>query len=169
MNDPQTPLWPLNALMRARLITALSGTPAVVAALTSSLAPTDALWDRRPHPGRFTLREIVAHLADWDRIYLERLTLMRDRPGAPLPDYDEDRLAAIHDYSHADPAGSLIRFSKSRRAVAGLLSLLRDEQWEHTGRHESYGEIAISLLASFVLMHDGYHTEQIAQWLRLPE
>lgn len=155
--------------MRERLLRALSGTPAVVAGLTTGLAPDDERWDRRPYPERFTLREVVAHLADWDRIYVERLTLMRDRPGSPLIAYDENQLAIVHDYAHAAPRQSLRRLTESRRSMVRLLMGLTEEQWANTGIHPGQGTLSIDLLASYILMHDGYHTQQVAEWMSLPE
>lgn len=33
------------------------------------------VYDKRPDPERFTLREVVAHLADWDKVFLGRMKL----------------------------------------------------------------------------------------------
>lgn len=155
--------------MRDRLTRALSGTPAVVAGLTRNLAPDDGAWDRRPYADRFTLREIAAHLADWDRIYLERLTTMRDSPGAALEAYNESHLALVHDYAHSAPRQSLRRFTESRKKIVALLNGLLEEQWRHNGRHADHGTITIDLHASYILMHDGYHTQQVAEYMQLPE
>jgi uncharacterized damage-inducible protein DinB len=155
--------------MRERLIRALSGTPAVVAGLTAGLAPDDERWDRRPYADRFTLREVAAHLADWDRIYVERLTLMRDRPGSPLIAYDESHLAIVHGYAHSAPRLSIRRLAESRSAMVRLLQDLTEPQWANTGVHPDQGPLSIDLHASYILMHDGYHTQQVAEWMRLPE
>jgi len=164
-----TPQCTLSPHMRDRLTRALSGTPSVIAGLTRNLAPDDSAWDRRPYPDRFTLREIAAHLADWDRIYLERLASMRDNPGATLEAYDESRLALIHDYAHAAPRQSLRRFAESRQKIVALLKKLPEDQWRHDGLHADHGVISIDLHASYVLMHDGYHTQQVAEYMQIPE
>lgn len=155
--------------MRDRLTRALSGTPSVVAGLTQNLAPDDEIWDRRPYADRFTLREIAAHLADWDRIYLERLATMRESSGAMLEAYDESHLALVHDYAHASPRQSLRRFAESRQKIVALLKGLPEDRWRHHARHPDHGTISIDLHASYILMHDGYHTQQVAEYMRLPE
>lgn len=50
---------------RKYLVGALDGAPDVFESLLAGL--TDAEIDRRPDPDRFTLREMMAHLADWSR------------------------------------------------------------------------------------------------------
>lgn len=61
-------------MMHDRIHSALTGTPDVLDALLGPLTAGDPRKDLRPHPERFTLREIASHLADYDAIYLERLT-----------------------------------------------------------------------------------------------
>jgi len=161
--------YSLTTHMRKRLVQALSGTPMVAAGLTAALTGDDPLWDRHPDPVRFSLREVMAHLADWDGIYLERLIQMRDRPGGTLALYDETQLAVTHGYSRADPRQSLQKLARSRSEMVKLLIGLSDSQWEHTGEHPTQGLWTVDMHASYILMHDGYHTRQIAEWLRLPE
>ena len=62
-------LVPIALVFTDYLLSALEGAPDVIAALLDGVPPDDALWDRRPDPERFSLREIVAHLADWDGVY----------------------------------------------------------------------------------------------------
>ena len=53
----------LPSLARIYLISALEGTPDVLNGFLAPLGPEDQRWDFRPDPERFTLREVVAHLA----------------------------------------------------------------------------------------------------------
>ena len=62
------------AAVRKYLLSALAGTPVVADRLLLDVHADDPRWDFRPEPDRFTLREVVAHLADWEPIHLERLT-----------------------------------------------------------------------------------------------
>lgn len=55
-------------LMRDRLMSALTGTQDVLDTMLGSLGTQDARWDTRPDPARFTLREIIAHLANYESI-----------------------------------------------------------------------------------------------------
>ena len=46
------------------LLLDLESAPEALARLLADVTDP-AAWDRRPDPDRFTLREMVAHLADW--------------------------------------------------------------------------------------------------------
>jgi len=149
---------------RRYLATALAGTPAVVARLLRGAGPDD--YDRRPDPERFTLREVIAHLADWEGVWWERLEAVRTRHRPVLPGYDEGQWAIDHDYAHADVERQLACFAERRRRLVALLESLGPQDWERVGLHTEVGEITLEGLAVLVLGHDGYHTRQIAEWLQ---
>lgn len=157
----------LTPLMRDRLRVALAGTPDVLDGLFGSLKADDTLWDRRPDPERFTLREIVAHLADYEAVWLERLAQTRDEEQPALRPVDKDQLALDHDYAHSDPAQSRAQLREGRIALVEFVSGLADEDWQRIGHLPApNGPLTLETQAAFVIIHDGYHTAQVAQWLK---
>src|SRR5258705_4276683 len=89
------------------LVVALGGMPDVAERLLKDLHTEDPRWDFRPDPARFTLREVVAHLADWEPIHRERIQRMLEEDNPMLPDVDETKTSVDNDYAHSDPHGSL--------------------------------------------------------------
>ncbi|HZP80197.1 MAG TPA: DinB family protein [Chthonomonadaceae bacterium] len=151
--------------VRDYLLTGLAGTPDVLDGLLKAIPSGDPLWDFRPDPARFTLREIVAHLADWEPIFLERATRTRNENQPTLPDIDEGRLAVEHGYAHSDPHESLARFRKGRVTLVALLRSLEEADWERRAVRETIGPMTLAAQMVLALGHDGYHTQQVAQWL----
>ena len=152
----------LNERTRFYLLIDLGSATNVLARLLSGVSG-DA-WDRRPDPARFTLREMVAHLADWDEITLGRLTQMRDEEDAVLQGRDEGQVAEDHDYAYADPQECLARYRAGRDKIAAFLRGLSPEQWECSGTHTESGAITVEQLAVWLAAHDGYHRQQAIQW-----
>jgi uncharacterized damage-inducible protein DinB len=157
------------AVVRTYLAAALSGTPDVAERMLKDLCADDPRWDYRPDPDRFTLREAVAHLADWEPIHLERIVRLQSEVNPILPDVDEGKLAIEHDYAHSDPHGSLEWLRGGRQKIIQQLALLDPEDWTRPGVRESVGPVTIEILVAFILAHDGYHTRQIAHWLTRAE
>lgn len=156
----------LRPASRKYLLTALAGTPDVLDGLLQAVPTEDARWDNRPDPERFTLREIVAHLADWNPIFLDRLARTRDEAEPVLEDCDEGRIAIDHDYAHSDPHAGLKRFREGRAALLDLLRALPEDAWQRIGhRPPLLGPLTMEAQAVVILGHDGYHTQQVAQWL----
>jgi len=150
---------------RKYMLTGLAGTPDVLDGFLKAIPSSDPIWDHRPDPQRFTLREIVAHLADWNPIFLERLTRTRDENEPVLEDIDEGQIAIEHDYAHTDPQESLARFRETRTALVAFLNALPEPAWERVGIRPPLGPLPIYAQAVLILGHDGYHTQQVAQWL----
>ena len=151
------------------VIAALAGTPEVVERLLVGLHADDPRWDFRPDPARFTLREVVAHLADWEPIHLERIRRMQDEENPTMPNIDEAKMAIENDYAHSDPHGSLEWLRGGRANITRQLKALGGGDWTRPGYREGMGPVTIEVLATFILAHDGYHTRQIAQWLSQAE
>ena len=89
----------LPAPVRKYLLISLASSPEVLEALTEGLSANDPQWDVRPYSDRFTLREVVAHLADWEPIHLERIQRILAEDEPTLPDIDEEQIAIEHDYA----------------------------------------------------------------------
>ena len=143
----------------------LEGTPDVLERLLHEQPSDGAGWDFHPDPERFTLREVVAHLADWDPIFRERMERMRDENNPALPDRDEGKIALERDYAHSDPLDNLARFRRERAQTIAMLRGLPPNAWDRPGLREALGPMTIESLAVMILGHDGYHTRQIAQWV----
>lgn len=139
----------------------LEATPIVLGRLLERA--TEEIWDRRPDPQRFTPREAIAHLADWEPIWSERLERLRTEVDPLLPSRDPDQLAKEHDYANAQPRDSLRRFQEGRAQLLQRLAGLAPHEWGRTGRHGEIGTISIQDLAQLILGHDGYHLRQVAE------
>ena len=148
--------------VEAYLMIALAGAPDVFDALLQGMTEVEA--DRRPDPDRFTIREAMAHLADWESVFRGRLLQTRDGDNATLQGYDEGQWAIDHDYAHSDWREQARRFHEERQELIALLRSLTPAQWERTGNHTEVGPITMEQQALLVCVHDGYHQQQIAQW-----
>jgi len=152
---------------RDYLMNALAGNPEVVAFLLCDVPGGSSAWDRHPDPERFSLREITAHLAVWEGIFADRMTMMRDQHEPALQQYREEELAVVHAYANSDPADNLSWFGQNRAKLVETLRGLDAAQWQRSGKR-GMGPMTIEEQAVLVLAHDGYHIQQILQWLEVP-
>ena len=150
---------------RLYLLKALAGTPSVFEKLLSDLGPDDPKWDTKPDPERFSLREVIAHLADWEPIWLGRVNRIRTESNPFLPSIDEGELATLNDYLHQDPIENLRCYRSGRAELVTTLAQLSDEDWNKQCDREFVGILSMQMFASLILSHDGYHTAQVVEWL----
>ena len=120
-------------------------------------------WDARPDAERFTLREIVAHLLDYDTICRERFEHMIRETDPQLSDWDMDE-AARH-YVNRNPSHDLERLLESRRSFAVWLEGLSAREWECTGSRPKAGKFSVLEGVTLMLGHDAYHLKQVVEWL----
>jgi len=150
--------------VRYYLLAALEATPELLENALDGLTDADA--DRRPDPDRFTLREMTAHLADWEAIFAERMRRTRDEDEPPLPGYDEGELAVERDYAHADWRAKLVEFRQERARTLSLLRGLAHERWDRVAHRPEIGPMTLEGQAVLVSAHDMYHLRQAAAWRR---
>jgi hypothetical protein len=114
--------------------------------------------------GRFTPRQVIAHLADWEPIMRQRIATACTQPGSSIEAYDEMAMAAERGYSLWDPIQQLEVFERERALTADLLRTLQGEVWSNTVTHPERGEQTTEDLANLLLGHDLYHIEQISAY-----
>ncbi len=126
-------------------------------------------WDERRDPDRFTPREVLAHLADWEPILRARIEGALKTPDFVITPYDETQRAEDGAYSSKDPQASLRLFLAERARTVALLATLTDEQLALTAIHPENGPMTVSDLAGFFLGHDAYHIDQLLEYLAEPK
>ena len=141
----------------------LDKAPIAVNRLIDKIDP--AMYDEATSPDRFTIREAISHMADWEPIFLTRLQTAVDHPGADIPDIDEGEMAITGNYRARDPKAEAERFAQGRQAVIRYLDALPKEKWANTVMHPMRGEMTVYDWANCIVGHDVYHIEQFTEFL----
>ena len=143
---------------RDAILVALATTPEDLARLVKDRTADDLLQPSRD--GGWGVIEVLAHLRDWEEVFLERLkrTLAEDRPFLPVQD---DELWPIErDYRGQIPDKTLDRFRDLRAETLAFLHGLPAEAWARRADHGTFGEVTILWLADHICDHDAEHKEQ---------
>ena len=133
--------------------------PDVLAALVDNLS-TEQLG-HRPAPGKWCIREIVAHLADDELVGAYRIRLILSAPGTVIQAFDQDVWASTGRYSMLDIADSLALYRTLRFANLKLLQSLTEDEWNMFGVHAERGIESLRDIAMYFAGHDINHFQQI--------
>ncbi len=145
-----------------------AATPGRLERLTSQVSPR--VLRRRPAPGKWSVVEIVAHLADAELAMGWRLRNMLATPGVSLQWWDEQLWSEVCGYSRIPVAKSLGVFRTLRAANLALLRLVPRQRWQAGyGVHDKRGRQTIAEFVTMEAAHDLNHIEQIAAILRRRE
>lgn len=139
-------------------------TPTILRQLIAG-ASTDQVM-KRPAPGKWSVGEILAHLAEDEIATAWRYRQMIEHNGIELPGFDQDLWSRVGDYASRSPQESLELFRLLRQANLQFLGQLSPEQWECYGIHAERGRITVRDLAAHMAGHDANHVEQIRNILR---
>ncbi len=120
---------------------------------------------RRPAPEKWSVSEIVAHLADGEIVGAFRLRFILGSPGAPIVAYDQDKWVTSGHYDKRDPRKSVEQFRVLREANLALLKSLKPEQWKLCGMHSERGQESIEDIVRMFAGHDLNHLQQIEKIL----
>ena len=120
---------------------------------------------RSPAPGKWSVSEILAHMAEDEIVSHWRYRQMIEFDGVPLASFDQDLWATLGDYSSRNPHESLGLFRLMREANLRMLQRLTPEQWQRSGMHAERGKITVEDLARHMAGHDRNHIEQIRKIL----
>ena len=125
----------------------------------------ESRWDEKLDPERFSLREAVAHVVDWEPILWERMKIAAESPGSTITPYDEGQRAIDMNYAATNPIDEAQRYQKERSKTIAFLKSLPADKWDNRVIHPERGEISINDLANMLIGHDHYHLEHLSQLL----
>lgn len=132
-------------------------------AMASLLAAVPA--DREEHryaPGKWSIRELVGHIVDAERVFATRALTFARGDGGPLPSFDENAWA-LHSNAGSRPLADLAQeFSLVRRGTLALARSFTDEAL--LGRGVASGkEVTVRALLWITAGHEAHHRRVLAE------
>ena len=164
-NDPSSaaPDYASNSVTNSLMLT-----PVALMRIVDCVKPER--YDERPKgesgDDRFTLREAIAHLADFEVTVLDRITLSQETPGREVPNFDEDARCQEKAYATRDVHHELEVFQNRRRDTVSYLGGLSKEDLRKTFVHPQRGELSAAEYLTVLLAHDVYHLEHATSLMR---
>lgn len=157
-------MQPASAIDIEPAVSLLGKTPQLLETLLGDL-PADVL-DWKPKPERWSVSEILAHLAALEQVYAERVRRIMAEDSPRLAKYDLDGAKARQEYSRGSADENLEHFTRLRRASLALLAGLPPSACAHTAIHSELGVITLAHLLNEWANHDLGHLRQIEELYR---
>ena len=83
--------------------------------------------------GKWSIKEVIGHLSDTERIFTYRLLTFARGDGGPLPGFDENSFTPAQESDRVPFAWLLDEFTSVRAATLALLKVLPPAAWERGG------------------------------------
>ena len=135
----------------------LHKTPEAIATIVRSLGAGGL--SKRTAPGKWTLAEILVHLAQTEIIVQGRFRHALTTDGYVVQPFDQDLFMAVEPATDGDAA--LEAYVCLRRFALPLIDRLRAAELAKRFRHPDHGEISVAWLLAWWAGHERRHLGQI--------
>lgn len=112
--------------------------------------------------GKWTVREVVGHVVDCERMFAYRALHVARRDPAPLPGMDQDVWAAGSNAASRSLRSLARELRAVRAATVTLLDGLDDAAWDRRGVASGW-EVSVRGLAWVAAGHAGHHMRILAE------
>jgi uncharacterized damage-inducible protein DinB len=131
------------------------------------LAPLDDAAARfRYAPGKWSVKEVLGHLCDAERIFSYRLLRIGRADTTPLPGFEEDAYVPPAEFDARPMSGLVGEFKAVRASTIALLEGLPSEGWQRRGQ-ASGKPISTRALAYIMVGHVTHHLGVLRERYRL--
>lgn len=127
------------------------------------LAPlTEAQASFRYAAGKWSVKQVVGHMIDVERIFAFRALAISRGEQQPLPGFEQDDYVNQADFDHRALADLLDEFTHLRHANVLMFRAMPPEAWGRVGV-ASGNKISVRALAYIMAGHELYHRAILAE------
>jgi uncharacterized damage-inducible protein DinB len=137
----------------------LADAPGRLAAILENADPT--LFFTPPAPGKWSVAQIAAHLADDELVFAYRFRRVLAKDGETIEGFDQNRWAEVMRYETVDPWASQRRFAAVRQWNVEELRRLSAAERQLAGVHSERGRETVDDMIAMYAGHDLNHFGQI--------
>ncbi len=112
-------------------------------------------------PGKWSVRQIIAHLADTELVLAVRIRLIVAEHNPTLTAFDQEAWARKLGYGQRKPKQSLETFRRLRAENHELLKGLSEDVFERQGTHTERGPVSLRNLVEDYSGHTENHARQM--------
>lgn len=113
-------------------------------------------------PGKWTIKELLGHITDTERIMAYRLLRVARKDTTPLPGFDQDDYVKYASHGTADFEKLVAEFEAVRRSTLFLVQSLTDEQLNYRGT-ASANPVSARALVFILAGHLKHHERMIRE------
>ena len=119
-------------------------------------------FDYRYAEGKWTIKEIIQHLIDSERVFSYRALRISRNDKAPLPGFDENEYVANSNGNKRNLQGLLTELAVVRQATLSLFNSFSQEQLQYVGI-ASDNEVSVRAIGFIIIGHQKHHQKIFAE------
>jgi uncharacterized damage-inducible protein DinB len=125
-------------------------------------------WDYRYAAGKWTIKEVILHLIDAERVFAYRCLRVGRDDQTPLPGFDQDQYVPSSQANERRPDSLIQEYQAVREATVELLKNLPQEAWTKMGT-ASDQPVSVRALAYITAGHELHHIKILKERYLSPD
>ncbi len=142
----------------------LEQTPIILEKILLGATPEQLQW--KPAPERWSISEVLSHLAEVEQVFRGRAKAIVEQDLPPIESYDQEAAYKRGDYSSGRAEQHLRRFCHERDTTLSWLRYLPAAARARKGNHSEIGEFTLDELLHEWAFHDLGHIRQVSELYR---
>jgi uncharacterized damage-inducible protein DinB len=125
-------------------------------------AITDEKASFRYAPGKWSVKQVIGHFTDAERIFAYRALAIARGEAKSLPGFDENSYAEAGDFDRRSIRDIADEYESARRSTIALFRGLSDEAWKRKGIANDV-PVSVRSLAFITLGHERHHLKVLRE------
>jgi len=113
-------------------------------------------WGHRYAPGKWSIKEVLQHLIDGERVFAYRALRIARNDTTPLPGFDENLFAETCHADRRTPASLIAEYKAVREATVHLFNSLEEEDLDRIGTASNHPASPLAI-AFIIAGHEQHH------------
>jgi uncharacterized damage-inducible protein DinB len=115
-------------------------------------------WGYRYAPGKWSVKQVLGHLIDCERVFAYRAMCIARGEQKPLPGFDQDAYVDTGEADQRSPASLLDEYEAVRKASIQLFQHLPELAWTRMGNANEH-PVSVRAIAWIIAGHERHHLE----------
>lgn len=113
-------------------------------------------WDYQYADGKWTIKEILVHIIDAERVFSNRALRIARNDKTPLPGFDQDKYAPFMDANERSIESILEEYEAVRKSTITLFKNFNAKMWKRDGLASGTHVTALAI-AYIIAGHEAHH------------
>jgi len=110
-----------------------------------------------PLPGKWSIRDNIAHLARYERIFIDRMNTILSKDEPVFEAYRAENDLEFVNWLTKDCDELIRELNIDRKTLTSLIVSLTERELQRKGRHPKFGNLTILEWTGFFLLHEAHH------------
>ncbi|MFK8007976.1 MAG: DinB family protein [Saprospiraceae bacterium] len=119
---------------------------------------SDEMWDHKYAPEKWTIKEVMIHIMDAERIFVYRALRVARNDQTPMPGFEQNDYIPFYNTIQRSGSSIMAEYESVRNSTILLFENLSEEDWGRLGE-ASGSPVSVLALGYMIAGHELHHVQ----------